>query len=164
MQTELNKYQIAMLLFPALSRFTASSEKVLNVVNPPQKPVAQRSHSGCVLVQPFCVAIPASTPMIRLPIALTNQVPRGKAILNACCTAYAEMLYRAILPSAPPKPTNRNCCILISFLSLRQMRAPHFSQNIRRCRSCKERKLKTYTTGSAKYPRYSLSCSNTSSV
>ena len=76
----------------------ACDENVEKVVKPPQNPTAPSRYQS-----PFDMAI--IMPINSEPIAFAAKVPTSDAI--AKYEASSDIPYRAILPKAPPTPTNK---------------------------------------------------------
>ena len=72
-----NIYKAAFKNSPAKNIFQTSSEKVENVVSPPQNPTVKNSlNSFGTLI--FSINSKKPNPIIKLPIMLTLSVPKGK--------------------------------------------------------------------------------------
>lgn len=80
------------------------AENVENVVNPPQNPTAASRYQS-----PLDKAI--TTPINSEPMAFVVMVAISDDI--ARCVASSEIPYRAMLPNAPPVPTNIKSRIMI---------------------------------------------------
>lgn len=90
------------LYFPLSNKFTVSSEKVENVVKPPQTPTFKNNNS--LSFTAYAAAVSESAPIKKEPAKFISSVGNG----NPCQTGMTlESRYRKAAPANPSIPTNR---------------------------------------------------------
>lgn len=93
---------------------TPSKANVLNVVKPPQKPVAKNSNK-LPCIHWLRSARPKITPIRKQPVILIRNVAQGKAKAEDAGIS-RDMPYRNMLPNAPPMPTKKKFFIMALFI------------------------------------------------
>ena len=121
-----------------LIRLKVSSEKVENVVSPPQKPIPIKSLT-VGFIKPFSSQPKIINPRMKLPSKFTINVPKGKNI-GRCLDAYVESQNLNVLPIPPPMNTVIN---FINCSSMLKSNIPNLSFSIQvkkfyfeRCNYC----------------------------
>ena len=99
---------------PPLRRSRVSKLKEEKVVSPPRKPTASSRRRGSAMSPYFSVRskiAPMTSPIKKLPTALTASVPRGNAAPQRAAAVVTKN--RTAAPSPPPTKTRKKLLIVI---------------------------------------------------